>query len=67
MLGEVRIVALSISSHEQTKKTESAVFLLCRVSLFLQDPFPRLFGWVVGANLNASPCFLFKLSLLNEH
>ena len=33
----VRIVALSISFHEQTqKKTKSVVFLYCRFSLFLK-------------------------------
>ena len=34
-------VAFSISSHEQTAK--SAIFLYCRFSLFLGDPFFRLF------------------------
>ena len=36
VLGGVRIVALFISSHEQTKKAESAVFLYCRFSIFLK-------------------------------
>ena len=42
----VRIVAFFISSHEQTQliyETESAVFLYCRFSLLLTDPFSRLF------------------------
>ena len=39
----VRIVALSIISHEQIQKTESAVFDCCRFSLFLKDLFSRLF------------------------
>ena len=40
VIGDVRIVALSIScSNEQTKKCESAVFLYCRFSLVLKDPF----------------------------
>ena len=39
VLGGVRIVVLSISSHEQTQKTESAVFLYCSFSLFLKDQF----------------------------
>ena len=64
VLGEVRIIALSISSHEQT---QSAVFLFCRFSLFLKDTFSRLFTCVVGSNLVASPCFLCKSSPLNEH
>ena len=38
-LGGVRTVALSISSHERLNKTESTVFLYCRFSLFLKDPF----------------------------
>ena len=38
-IGLLRIVALSISSHEQTQKTESAVFLSCRLFLYLKDPF----------------------------
>ena len=37
--GDVRIIALSISSYEQTKKTKSAVFLYCRFFLFLNNPF----------------------------
>ena len=39
VLGYVKIVALSISSHEQTQKNKSAVFLYCRFSLFLKDLF----------------------------
>ena len=39
VLGGVRIVELSISSHEQTQKNESDVFLYCILSLFLYDPF----------------------------
>ena len=39
VLGGVRIVARSISSHGQTQKTESAVFLYFRFFLFLKDPF----------------------------
>ena len=41
MLGVVKIVALSISSHE-LNKIESGVFLYCRFSLFLKNPFSRL-------------------------
>ena len=40
-LGGVRIVALSIMNR--LSKTESAIFLDCRFSLFLKDPFSRLF------------------------
>ena len=39
----MRIVALFISSHERTHKTESVVYMYCRFSLYLKDPFPRLF------------------------
>ena len=35
--GGMRIVALSISFHEQTKN-ESVVFQYCRFSLFLKNP-----------------------------
>ena len=35
VLGGLRIVALSISSQEQTQ--------YCRLSLFLKDPFLRVF------------------------
>ena len=35
--------ALSTSSHEQTQqKNESAVFLYCKFSLFLKDPFFKI-------------------------
>ena len=48
VLGGVRIVALSISSQEQTQENESAVFLHCRFSLFLKDPFfPDYFDLVI--------------------
>ena len=36
-LGGVRIVALSISSHDKLTKSESGVFLNRRFSLFLED------------------------------
>ena len=39
VLGGVRIVSLSFSSHEQTQYTKSASFLHCRFSLFMQDLF----------------------------
>ena len=39
VLGGVRIVALSIVLMNRLNKTESAVFLYCRFSLFLRDPF----------------------------
>ena len=39
VLGGVRMAALSISSHEQTQYPKPAVFLYCRFSLFLKDPF----------------------------
>ena len=39
VLGDVRIVALSIRSQNRLNKTKSAVFLYCRFSLFLKDPF----------------------------
>ena len=44
VLGGVRIVALSISSQDRLNKTESAIFLYCRFSLFLKDLFSRLFN-----------------------
>ena len=34
VLGGVKIDALSICSHEQTKKPEFAVFLTCRFSIY---------------------------------
>ena len=48
VLGGVRIVALSIVLINRLNKTESAVFLYCRFSLFLKDLFfSRLFGIAV--------------------
>ena len=38
-LGCLRVVAMSINFHEQLNGTESAVFKLCRLSLFHRDPF----------------------------
>ena len=43
----VRIFVLSISSKERLNTTLSAVFLLCRFSLFQKDPFFRLFMEVI--------------------
>ena len=40
MLGGVIMVVVSISSLD--KKTEFDVFLYCRFSLFLKDPFSRI-------------------------
>ena len=37
-IGEVRVVALSINSHERLNKTKSAVFKFGRFSLFQKDP-----------------------------
>ena len=39
VLGGVRIVALSLVLINRLNKTESAVFLYCRFSLFLKDLF----------------------------
>ena len=39
VLGGVRIVSLSFSSHEQTQYTKPDVSLNCRFSIFLQELF----------------------------
>ena len=39
VLGGVRIVSFSISSHEQTQYNRVCCFLYCRFSLFFKDPF----------------------------
>ena len=39
VLGRVRIVALPLVLMNRLNKTEYAVFLYCRFSLFLKDPF----------------------------
>ena len=39
VLRGMRIVALSISSHNRLNKTESAIFFYCRFILYLKDLF----------------------------
>ena len=45
VLGGMRIVALN--------KTESAVFLYCRFSLFLKDPFRKLLKHMIKMKLHS--------------
>ena len=47
VLGGVRIVALLLVLMNRLNETESAVLLYCRFSLFLKDPFSRLFDIVM--------------------
>ena len=43
-LGDMKIVALAVSSHEQTQLNCVCCFLIyCGLSLFRKDPFSRLF------------------------
>ena len=48
VLGDVRIVALPLVLMNRLNKTESAVFLYCRFSLILKDPFFQII-YTVGA------------------
>ena len=43
VLRGVRVVAFLLVFMNRLNKTKSAVFLYCSFSLFLKDPFSRLF------------------------